>query len=521
MNNSDINALLSNHPDLRDGLYARGYLFTNIGHELMPTENLGKWNFTGFADGFLMFDPRVKYTTVGDSENEQVLLGHAYNPFTMEADEKKILESLSDKEGSAFYNVFNQLTGIFTYFRYKNGVFTVIGDPTCMQTNFYYADGGKVAISSHTNLLNEVLHLDWDPYVRHLVSYKLFKLLGNSLPGDLTQFKNVRRMVPNFEYRFDKDGVSISRFFCPHKEQVTVDKIVDGASDILHKNLQLIAEKWDKPAISMTGGCDSKTTLSCANGLYDKYSYFSYRSSEAEQVDADAAKVICNALGLTHKTYVIPENDAEVSDVAETGKLLRWNTGDIRNSNSNDIRKRAFFKKTFDYDVEVKSWASEIGRAYYSKRFNGRTNFGSAPTPRKMTTCYKFFFHDRKLVKQTDAVFAEYAKQFFQSDKEHPIEWQDQFFWEFRVPSWNGLVITGEHRYSFDITIPYNNRLLLNLLLSAPIESRISDEVYKRIRTKMNPAIDQTGIAVTNLKHTEKREKLENIYYAIHSKIPF
>ena len=88
-------------------------------------------------------------------------------------------------------------------------------------------------------------------------------------------------------------------------------------------------------------------------------------------------------------------------------------------------------------------------------------------------------------------------------------------FWEFRIPSWNGLVITGEHRYSFDITIPYNNRKLLELLVSASIEDRINDTVYKMIRAKMNPEIDKTGRAVTNLKHTEKRAKLENLYYWI------
>ena len=89
------------------------------------------------------------------------------------------------------------------------------------------------------------------------------------------------------------------------------------------------------------------------------------------------------------------------------------------------------------------------------------------------------------------------------------------------MPSWNGLVITGEHRYSFDITIPYNNRRLLNILLSAPIDARINDSLYKTIRQLMNPAIDNTGISVTNLLHTEKREKAENLYYMIHSKLPF
>ena len=169
--------------------------------------------------------------------------------------------------------------------------------------------------------------------------------------------------------------------------------------------------------------------------------------------------------------------------------------------------------------MEVKSWASEVGRAYYSKRFNGRKNFGENPTPRACTTLYKFFLHDRKLVIDTDKVFERYLEKYFVQAKDNPIEWQEQFFWEFRVPSWNGLVITGEHRYSFDITIPYNNRYLLELLLSAPIEDRIRDSIYAEIRNQMEPLIDGTGIAVTNLKHTKNREKAENFYYAIHSKI--
>ena len=107
---------------------------------------------------------------------------------------------------------------------------------------------------------------------------------------------------------------------------------------------------------------------------------------------------------------------------------------------------------------------------------------------------------------------------YFQQATKDPIEWQEQFFWEFRVPSWNGLVISGEHRYSFDITIPYNNRLILQLLLSAPIRDRIQDSIYRDIRKLRAPIIEQTG-TVTNLKHTKKREFAENIYYIIHSNI--
>lgn len=57
--------------------------------------------------------------------------------------------------------------------------------------------------------------------------------------------------------------------------------------------------------------------------------------------------------------------------------------------------------------------------------------------------------------------------------------------------------------------------------MSVPIEHRIDDTIYSKIRKKREPAIDETGIAVTNLKHTKKREKAENLYYLLHSKIPF
>ena len=58
--------------------------------------------------------------------------------------------------------------------------------------------------------------------------------------------------------------------------------------------MKLIHKKWDKPAISLTGGCDSKTTLACTKGEYENYNYFSYISNDSEEVDAIAAKKICD-----------------------------------------------------------------------------------------------------------------------------------------------------------------------------------------------------------------------------------
>lgn len=525
MKQEDVRQLMEQYPQLRSKLFARGFLFTEFHIDETAYPFYGIWSKTSVAEYQLLVAPNQHYFVSIEGNCSMILIGHAYNPFAMEWDENTILSSLQKallKDEAKFWNEINELTGVFTLIWVKDGKVCVLGDATGMQTTFYTVKDQQISVSSHTNLLGDVLSLAWDEYVKELSSYRFFGLLGNSLPGNLTQFAEVKRLIPNHYLLIDETKTQrVKRFYSPEVLQKTTDEIVEEVAAILQANLKLISEKWEKPTISMTGGCDSKTTLACAAGLYDRFSYFSYSSSESEAVDAKAAAKICDALGLPHRIYEIPNEDGAFSLLEETRKILRWNNGNIRPTNKNDVRKRRFFADTKDFDVEVKSWASEIGRAYYSKRFNGRKNFGSKPTPRACTTLYKFFFHNRKLVKKTDMVFAEYLNCYFEQAKENPIPWQEQFFWEFRVPSWNGLVITGEHRYSFDITIPYNNRKLLALLLSAPIEKRIRDEVYTAIRKRMNPQIDETGIAVTNLKHTKNREKAENIYYFVHSKIPF
>lgn len=523
MEKNEIKIIMKKHPELKEKLFARGFFITDANVNCSEYPFYGEWSKVEIGNIRCFLQSEQKCFTMSEGRTTLLLIGHAYNPFTLCFEEQSILKSLVKKEfpSELFWSEFNQLTGVFTLVIIINQKLYLVGDPTCMQTTFYCTKEDKIFVSSHTNLLGDLLDLEWDDYVRRLSDYRFFPLLGNALPGDLTQFKKVKRLVPNHYVILNKNESVSKRFFYPESMKLNVNDVVDKSSEIIQNNLKLIAKKWKRPAISMTGGCDSKTTLACVNGEYDKFSYFSYISSKSEEVDAKAARKICNALGLKHTIYTISENDSVYENIESIRKILEWNSGGIIPVNKNDVRKRAFFASINDFDVEVKSWASEIGRSYYSKRFNERKNFGDTPTPRKCTTMYKFFLNNRQLVHQTDTVFENYLEKYFEQAKENPIAWQEQFFWEYRVPSWNGLVITGEHRYSFDITIPYNNRILLQLLLSVPIEMRIKDCVYERIRQKMSPLIEQTGVAVTNLKHTKNREKMENIYYMIHSKVHF
>ena len=79
----------------------------------------------------------------------------------------------------------------------------------------------------------------------------------------------------------------------------------------------------------------------------------------------------------------------------------------------------------------------------------------------------------------------------------------------------------GVMKSCFDITIPYNNRKLLDLLLRVPLEYRISDQHHLDLKKTMNKELYDMNIRVVNLNETEGRKKMANIYYTINSHLPF
>ena len=523
MTTEQIKGILDVNVALRDNLFAYGFLFTDSQVNEKEYPFYDNWEKKIVNQYTLLVHKKQKSYVCSLEQNCFVLIGHAYNPFTLQYEESEIVQELLSfwvNDKNAFFDKFNQISGIFTLIILDESGVHLLGDPSCIQTTYYGKINENIIVSTHSRLIGDLMNLKEDEYVKRLINYKHFRLFGNYLPGDLSPFGEIKRLVPNHCVTIG-DEITVRRFYAIETTSKGKDDLATEIGEVLHNSLKMISKKWNHVAISLTGGCDSKTTLACANGLYEKFSYFSYISVDKEKVDAKAAQKICENLGLKHKTYEISSEDDDFDNLDLVREILFWNGGGTLYNNANDIRKRCYFSSVNDFDVEVKSWCSEIGRAYYSKRFNGRKRFGKTPSPRKCTTLYKVFLSDRKLVRKTDKIFKDYIKTYFNETKNSNVPWQEQFFWEFRVPAWNGLTITGEHRYSFDIAIPYNNRKLLCLFLSASIEQRIGDEIYKLVRYNMNEKVDSTGVLVQNIEHTKKRAIIENLYYAVHTKIPF
>jgi hypothetical protein len=514
--------------DWSQSLYTFGYLLTDDEETALGClPILLDWQTEHICKYTLFVHPEQKYHIHSASDCVYLLVGHAYDPFSMISDERIILEHLASmkSESEEYQNSFDQLTGVFFYAIIRNNAIDATCDCAGMLGANYALINGKTCFSAYSQMIAEIYSLKEDPYVTKLKKSKLFHWYGWYLPADSTSYAEVKRIVPNTEVRIT-DEVQIRRFY-PRKAYSEVDSEtyntqVKTISRIMNNNMRLIAQKWDRPSISLTGGTDSKTTLACAKDVQDKFAYFSYISLPREEVDALAARKICEALELQHRIFSIDTNPKKYPDYDDVSALLERHYEFLGKANSNDICKRIVLKEQFEYDVEVKSWVSEVARASRYRRY-GKKRFPKKIRARMLTSMYKVFIIDRGNAVRTDKRFRDYLNNtgLRQAIKDTGYPWTEFFVWEIVFGGWGGLALTGEHMLTNEITVPYNNRALLDLMLRTPLEKRMNDQLHKDLIHVMDIRIEQLGIHVVNGNETKQRELFERIYFQINNILPW
>ena len=523
--------ILDRRAEIRSQLYVRGFLITT--KELTELESYpfyGNWKYVQFGKYFIYHHQKLKLHTYSQGDDTYYLLGHAYNPFTREVDESMILKHFASIpfDTKEFWKYEASLTGMYVAGMISGDTITHWVDCTGMLISYYGIIDDEYYCTSHSLLVAELCGLKEDPYVTELKNYKFYNYFGRNLPADLSPFEELKRCVPNHEYiyKLGAKTIDFKRFFPYHRlkecrNERDYDILVERVSRIMRDSMDIIAEKWPdkRAAISVTGGRDSGMTLASAKNSYDKFKYFSYISEPQEAVDAHAARKICKGLGLEHHIYEISDIDEDFQDIEIYRQVLEANQGNIGINNANDVRKRVFFLENRDFDIEIKSWVDEIGRARYYKRFSKR-HFPKKQNPRFCSSVYKVFVHNRRLLYKTDRRFEKYLDKYVGKATTDVMSWLLALYWEFGWSAGEGLSMTSEHLFSYDITIPYNNRRIVELLLRAPLKYRIEDKLQHDVIVANNKMIEDLNIHIVDVDHTKNRALIERAYLEINTHLP-
>lgn len=514
-----IRNILVKKPQYRECLFSRGYFITedkDIAGNDYPF--YGQWRTVKIKKYTLYLHKDQDYYLYEENDIYFLIIGHAYNPFSGVYMEETLLIQAAEEYKCGkerFFECVNEWTGIFCVFVFDR---KTIGVQDCagIKALYYGAPKGKTCFTSHPQLVADIYNLRMDPFIMRLVKNRFYNIGNRYLPGDLSPFAELKRIGANVYIEHnDRREFNVCRFFpsrplemCKSEEECK--KRIRKAYEILHKNIELISKKWSNAAISLSGGTDSKTTLACANGLYDKFSYFSFQSKKSEVIDSKAAHEICEKIGVNHEIYKIPENNNEIEDYDELRKIIIHNYGYVMGLSDSEIRKQISMYRWNIFDVEIKSWISEIVRVFFERKYG--TQFPQKLSPRHFSIFQTRYFASPLLLFRSDKIYEEYMKKFGLMESQYNYEHTDMYYWEVRMSSW-GMMVTQSLDFCHKLTFPFNNRKLIELMLTLPREYRKSDKAHNDIIAIANKEIADADIHILNNYFHANRIMLENIYF--------
>ena len=160
--NNDFVTMIEKHEELQQYLFVRGFILTNRNDlDLQKFPFLGKWNKNDLGNGFYAYTHMLQSVhSIEVNGKIFFIFGHAYNPFTMEIDEDKILQRIGEAYGTDEYqDRIDEITGVFVIGSIVDGKITYEVDPSGMQSACYANIDSHFYISSHSQSLTEKIVL--------------------------------------------------------------------------------------------------------------------------------------------------------------------------------------------------------------------------------------------------------------------------------------------------------------------------------------------------------------------------
>lgn len=360
----------------------------------------------------------------------------------------------------------------------------VVPDTHASQPVFLGEDGGRVALASSASLVADALGAGPDEESVALLETMRTRLAGRTafMPGHRTAYRGVRALLPNLLARLTLDRgratatIEQERFW-PREPRVgteDVDAVYAAFGERITAHVELLS-RLGRPAVSLTAGMDSRVTAAVAGDLLRErdgltFTYLNPRDAArgaGAAEDVIGASAVASALGVPHR-------------------VLRWRqppeggTFDV-------LHRRTYAPLVPSRGAAHAMWA-DLPRDLVQLQSNGAesgTTFARARRveplgPRRLTEMMMGGprgAHDDL----ADAAYGDYLDSAsFTPERLHGYDHHDVFYWEQRMGRWGWQkFVDGD--FGHRILLPFNDRVLLETMLSLPYPARRDRVLFTRL----------------------------------------
>ncbi|KUG52492.1 hypothetical protein AVL62_14300 [Serinicoccus chungangensis] len=338
------------------------------------------------------------------------------------------------------------------------------------------------AVASAPALVAGALGLDPDERALELLDLLRERRSGRVtyLPGLRTAYLGVEALVPNslLRLRLDAAGLEVGqRRFWPFRPRVAtedVDAVYAAFRERFTAHVELLAG-LGRPAVSLTGGLDSRVTAAVAAPALRAVDGFAFTylnprdaaRSRAAVEDVTVAREAARALGLPHR-------------------VLRWRQPPAHGT-FDVLHRRTYAPQLPSRGAAHAMWA-DLPRDLVQLQSNGgetgttfvRHRPEHVLTPRRLTELYLGSGAD-----VDDALVGELYGDYLDRVPMHAdallgFDDYDVLYWEQRMGRWGWQkFVDGD--FGHRILLPFNDRVLLETMLSLPYPLRRDRALFERL----------------------------------------
>ena len=298
-------------------------------------------------------------------------------------------------------------------------------------------------------------------------------------PPPLSRLKGVRKLLPSQRLNLDSLEVSfLNRFRLDAFVERTFEEKIDLLTSSYTHILRQLHEKGTKTIVFLTGGLDSRTTLSAAIAANIPFECVTIKRL-APKYDFEIPKKLCQSLGILHKNMEQRVSRRDFVDQFDQ-HCFRSCVEFERHAIS---RGQLHVDKDFR-SVILRSGCWELSRAFYHEKLGLSSWSPRTVTSKSILRKWRMSCHDQDL---DDGIQEWLIWQ--ETLSYNNIDWRDLFYLDQRMCGWLSATEQALDILPYTFFQPANCQRIFDVLLSIEPHRRTNGDVQIQMIKQQTPQL--------------------------------